>query len=144
MHKVKKERVNVTVACNKCKIARKKCSDNHNSSCERCVKKGLKCEYAHPVKKRGPRQIHSNELNEINELDEDDDKIDNNILRDDDVSNLSRKYGLHPNAVKDLKETYPNKPFDLIMTVLTATTNKKCFNEDNHICHEGCIIVPAD
>ncbi|RHZ57735.1 hypothetical protein Glove_384g54 [Diversispora epigaea] len=74
-------------------------------------KRGLEREYGHPVKKRGPRNIHVNEINELNELDGDDNKIDplyNNISRDDDVSNLSRNYGLHPNAVKDFKETFPN------------------------------------
>ncbi|RHZ57722.1 hypothetical protein Glove_384g53 [Diversispora epigaea] len=92
----KTNRTHVTVACRNCQKAKKKCSDNNqNPSCERCVKKGLECEYIQPVLKRGPHKIHVNELNE------DENKIDpfyNNISRDDDISDLS---DLHPDGFKD-------------------------------------------
>ncbi|RHZ57723.1 hypothetical protein Glove_384g51 [Diversispora epigaea] len=131
----KTNRTHVTVACRNCQKAKKKCSDyKQNPSCERCVKKGLECEYIQSVLKRGRRQIHVNESNRLSE-------DDNNISRDDDIFDLSRKYGLHFNAVRDLKETYPNEPFDLMMKTLTATTNKKCPNDVNHICHAGCFIT---
>ncbi|RHZ57725.1 hypothetical protein Glove_384g50 [Diversispora epigaea] len=118
MDEVKTKRVNVTVACKNCQKAKKKCSDyNNNSSCESCVKRGLECKYIRPDKKRGP-QIHD--------------------------ETLSRKYGIELNAVKELRNTFPDMSFDSIMTVLTATSKKKCLEEVNHICHEGCIIVPID
>ncbi|RHZ57734.1 hypothetical protein Glove_384g56 [Diversispora epigaea] len=112
----KTNRTKVTIACVNCQKSKKKCSDN-NSSCGRCVTRGLKCKYICPDKKRG-RQIHDD--------------------------SLSRKYQMEPNVIKSLRDTFPDKPFDLIMTVLTATSDKKCQNEVNHICHEGCFIVPAE
>ncbi|RHZ57728.1 hypothetical protein Glove_384g59 [Diversispora epigaea] len=128
MYKVKTERVNVTIACRNCQKAKKKCSDyNHNSSCERCVERELECKYVQPVKKRGPRPIHVNGLNvDYNKFD----PLYNNKENDkNEISNLSLKYDLHENAVKDLIVTYPKKSFANLMTVLSATSDRP-FEED--------------
>ncbi|CAG8602774.1 1846_t:CDS:2 [Diversispora eburnea] len=62
----------------------------------------------------------------------------------DDDDTLSEKYKIELNAVAGLRDAFPDKCFDSIMKVLTATSKKTCHNEANHSCHAGCFVVSTD
>ncbi|CAG8602789.1 1847_t:CDS:2 [Diversispora eburnea] len=103
MCKVKTIRNNVTLACKNCQKAKKKCSDD--SPCERCLTRRLECEYDQPVKKRGPRPIHVNELN---------DKIGKNDYIADPYSNVIKN-----------KNIFLTKPYDNSEIFLTIEDDDK-------------------
>ncbi|RHZ57747.1 hypothetical protein Glove_384g42 [Diversispora epigaea] len=63
-------------------------------------------------------EIEETDLREIKEIDENE------------ISYLSNKYDLHENAVKSLIETYPQKSFDNLMTILSATSAIPYSEED--------------
>ncbi|RHZ57746.1 hypothetical protein Glove_384g41 [Diversispora epigaea] len=63
-------------------------------------------------------EIEETDLREIKEIDENE------------IFYLSNKYDLHENAVKSLIETYPQKSFDDLMTILSATSAIPYSEED--------------
>jgi hypothetical protein len=47
-------RKNITQACENCKKAKTKCIIDNTSTCKRCIKKNINCEFLPVNKKRGP------------------------------------------------------------------------------------------
>ncbi|RHZ57749.1 hypothetical protein Glove_384g46 [Diversispora epigaea] len=121
-----KERKNATIACKHCKKIKKKCvKSNDNTPCKRCSNKKFECVYP-PQEKRGRKKktkFNNNNLETgLREIEEKD--ISENLKTNTNQNEIDEKeffdwsnYDLPENAAfESFIETYPENPFDDLMT----------------------------